>query len=408
MRGIVATRIAEREQSLEIYEVGGAVRDSLLGRPVADRDWVVTGATAEDMLALGYRQVGRDFPVFLHPETHEEYALARLERKQSAGYRGFSFDTSRAVTLEQDLARRDVTVNAMARDSTGRLIDPYGGQADLAAGLLRHITPAFAEDPLRVLRVARFAARFAYTVHPQTLALMQTLAESGELDTLTPERVWRELERALSEPHPAHFFSVLRACGALAVLFPEIEGLFALPPPMDAADEANAGMALLSVLDRAAAQSAAVEVRFALLMLPTAALASPPEAAAEALSQRLRVPVAMRELAVLAVRHRAKIAAACELDPPALMQLLLALDALRRPERLRDVLAVCALTVGAAPEHYEPSRLLQRLNTVCRNVHPDPAIAATAKGPAIRDALNAARTAAVARELALIRNASED
>lgn len=408
MRGIDATRIVERETCLKIYEVGGAVRDSLLGRPVADRDWVVTGATAEDMLALGYRQVGRDFPVFLHPQTHEEYALARLERKQSAGYRGFSFDTSRAVTLEQDLARRDVTINAMARDSAGHLIDPYGGQADLAAGILRHITPAFAEDPLRVLRVARFAARFAYTVHPQTLALMKNLAESGELDTLTPERVWRELERALSEPHPAHFFSVLRACGALAVLFPEIERLFALPPPTEACAETNAGTALLAVLDRAAAQDASVALRFALLLLPTAAFAGPPEAAVETLSQRLRVPVAMRELAVLSVRHRTAIAAACEADAPALMQLLSALDALRRPERLQDVLAVCALSVGEMPEGYGPSRLMQKLNTVCRAVHPDPRIAATAKGTAIRDALNVARTAAVAQELALIRSASED
>lgn len=392
---------------MEIYEVGGAVRDSLLGRPVADRDWVVTGATAEDMLALGYRQVGRDFPVFLHPDTHEEYALARLERKQAAGYRGFAFDTSRAVTLEQDLARRDVTINAMARDAAGRLIDPYGGQADLAAGILRHITPAFAEDPLRVLRVARFAARFGYTVHPQTLTLMRALAESGELDTLTPERVWRELERALSEPHPADFFTVLRACGALAVLFPEIETLFGLPVSPPVHGEGDAGTAMLSMLEHAAQQSASVAVRFALMLLPTAAIGGPPEAPAEALSQRLRVPVAVRELTVLAVRHRATIAVACELDAPSLVQLLASLDALRRPERLQEVLDVCALAEGDAPTHYAPARLLQRLNAVCRGVHPDPALAATAKGTAIRDALQAARTAAVARELAAIRSASE-
>ena len=393
---------------MEIYEVGGAVRDSLLGRPIADRDWVVTGATAEDMLALGYRQVGRDFPVFLHPETHEEYTLARLERKQSAGYRGFSFDTSRAVTLEQDLARRDVTINAMARDSAGRLIDPYGGQADLAAGLLRHITPAFAEDPLRVLRVARFAARFAYTVHPQTLALMQTLAEGGELDTLTPERVWRELERALSEPHPAAFFTVLRSCGALSVLFPEIESLFTLAPTSTAGEAWNAGLTALSMLDRAATLAASVPVRFALLLLPTAALGNPPETAVERLCQRLRVPVALRELAVLVARHHATVANACELHAAALMALLSALDGLRRPERLAEVLEVCALAAGTTSECYAPSHLLQRLNTVCRAVRPDPALAGAASGPAIRDALQLARTAAVARELALIRSASED
>ena len=391
---------------MEIYEVGGAVRDSLLGRPVADRDWVVTGATPDEMRALGYRQVGRDFPVFLHPVTHEEYALARLERKQAAGYRGFSFDTSRAVTLEQDLARRDVTINAMARDSQGHLIDPYGGQADLAAGILRHITPAFAEDPLRVLRVARFAARFGYTVHPETLALMRTLAESGELDTLTPERVWRELERALSEPQPSHFFGVLRACGALAVLFPEIERLFSMPPPASAPEAMNAGMAVLSALDRAALQSVPVATRFALLLLPTARSAAPAEAQADAISQRLRVPVAMRELAVLVVRHRATIAAVEELDAPTLMELLSALDALRRPERLQEVLQVCALAAGEAPADYRPSILLERLGAVCRSVHPDPALTATAKGTAIRDALYAARTAAVARELSLIRSAS--
>src|ERR1700694_2038029 len=217
---------------MKIYRVGGAVRDELLGRPISDRDFVVVGATPEEMLAQGYRPVGRDFPVFLHPESGDEYALARTERKSGRGYHGFTFHVAPDVTLEEDLGRRDLTINAMARDESGKLIDPYGGERDLRAGILRHVSPAFAEDPLRVLRVARFAARFAFTIAPETEALMRAIVASGELATLPAERVWQELSRALMEAKPSRFFAVLRACGALAQLLPEVDALFGVPQPV--------------------------------------------------------------------------------------------------------------------------------------------------------------------------------
>ena len=227
---------------MKVYAVGGAVRDELLGRAVADRDYVVVGSTPDEMTALGFRPVGRDFPVFLHPQTNEEYALARTERKSGQGYHGFTFHAAPDVTLEQDLARRDVTINAMARGDDGTLIDPFGGKADLAAGVLRHVSEAFAEDPLRVLRVARFAARLGFTVAPGTEALMRRLAGSGELATLTPERVWQELTRALMEAHPSRFFCELRRCGALAVLLPEVDRLFGVPQPIAHHPELDAGV----------------------------------------------------------------------------------------------------------------------------------------------------------------------
>src|SRR6266542_184456 len=216
-------------QPVKIYRVGGAVRDELLGRPVADRDWVVVGATPETMIASGFKPVGRDFPVFLHPETREEYALARTERKHGRGYRGFEFFVSPDVTLEEDLQRRDLTINAMARGEDGTLIDPFGGEADLRAGVLRHVSPAFAEDPLRVLRVARFAARFDFAVAPETEAIMRAIAAGGELAALTAERVWQELALALLEATPSRFFAALRRCGALSQLFPEVDALFGMP-----------------------------------------------------------------------------------------------------------------------------------------------------------------------------------
>ena len=271
---------------MQVYLVGGAVRDELLGRAVRERDWVVVGATPAELERLGYRAVGRDFPVFLHPETHEEYALARLERKVGPGYRGFVTDFSPAVTLEQDLGRRDLTINAMARDGAGRVIDPHGGQADLGARVLRHVSPAFAEDPVRILRVARFAARFAglgFTVAPETLALMRTMVDSGEASALVSERVWRELERALGEPAPQRCLEVLRDCGALTVLLPELAG------HADAA-------AAWALLRAAAERGAATPVRWAAL------LAGLPTAQIEALCARLRVPNDYRELALLAAR----------------------------------------------------------------------------------------------------------
>jgi tRNA nucleotidyltransferase (CCA-adding enzyme) len=324
---------------MQVYLVGGAVRDELLGRAVRERDWVVVGATPDELERLGYRAVGRDFPVFLHPETHEEYALARLERKVGPGYRGFVTDSSPAVTLEQDLGRRDLTINAMARDGAGRIIDPHGGQADLGARVLRHVSPAFAEDPVRILRVARFAARFAglgFTVAPETLALMRTMVASGEAGALVSERVWRELERALGEPAPQRCLEVLRDCGALAVLLPEI-----------ASPAASA--AAIGALTTAAARGAPTPVRWAAL------LAGLPLAQIEALCARLRVPNEYRELALLAARLGAylhdsagapgRVSADENADANAewLLGLLELADAFRRPERFAQWLEVLAL-----------------------------------------------------------------
>ncbi|MGD9603353.1 MAG: multifunctional CCA addition/repair protein [Gammaproteobacteria bacterium] len=397
---------------MEIYQVGGAVRDRLLGRAIADRDWVVVGATPEQMLRLGYRQVGRDFPVFLHPETHEEYALARTERKRGSGYHGFEFDTAASVTLEQDLARRDLTINAMAEDADGRVIDPFGGRADLAAGILRHVTPAFVEDPLRVLRVARFAARFGFTIAPETLALMRTLAGSGELATLTPERVWRELERALGEPYPERFIGELRACGALGVLFPEIDRLFGVPQPPHHHPEIDTGIHILRVLAAAARAEASVAVRFALLVHDLGKAETPPHLLprhpgheersarlADALCVRLRVPNALRELAIAVARHHLRIHRAGELRPSTLVDLLTELDAFRRPARLTDVLTACALDMQGrgdlAPRPYPPAAIIEGALAACRTVDTRAIAARGGDGDAIKAAIREARIAAV-------------
>ncbi|MGD8514376.1 MAG: multifunctional CCA addition/repair protein, partial [Granulosicoccaceae bacterium] len=253
---------------MKIYLVGGAVRDKLLGITPQERDWVVVGATPDDMLARGFRPVGKDFPVFLHPQSHEEYALARTERKTAPGYTGFAFHASPEVTLEQDLLRRDLTINAMAMDDDGSIIDPFGGQADLEAGLLRHVSPAFVEDPVRILRVARFAARFGkwgFKVAHGTNALMRSMVENGEIDALVPERVWKEFERALGEDMPTAFFKVLRGCGALARLFPEIDALYGVPQPAIHHAEIDTGVHCMLVLEQAVKLSADPRVRFAAL-----------------------------------------------------------------------------------------------------------------------------------------------
>jgi tRNA nucleotidyltransferase (CCA-adding enzyme) len=316
---------------MKTYVVGGAVRDELLGLPVQDRDYVVVGATPEDMVRRGFRPVGRDFPVFLHPETHEEYALARTERKTAPGYHGFSFHAAPDVTLEQDLQRRDLTINAMARDTDGRLIDPHHGAEDLGEGLLRHVSEAFAEDPVRILRVARFAARFGFTVAPETCDLMRQMVEAGEADALVPERVWQELAKGLMENTPSVMFGVLRDCGALARVLPQIDALHRDGDGGGDGDGAFAIDEALSALDAAAAAGAGLEVRFAAL-----ARALEPEAI-EALAVRLRLPAGCRDLALLAARHAHTLADADELDAPALFALLEAADAWRRPERFRDL-----------------------------------------------------------------------
>ena len=348
---------------MKIYRVGGSVRDELLGRPGADRDWVVVGATPEMMIASGFRPVGRDFPVFLHPETHEEYALARTERKHGRGYRGFEFFASPDVTLEEDLARRDLTINAMARAEDGTLIDPFGGAADLRAGVLRHVSPAFAEDPLRVLRVARFAARFGFAVAPETEALMRALAASGELATLAPERVWQELARGLMEPHPSRMLAVLRECGALAQLLPEVDALFGVPqPPRTIRRSTPACISRArSTTRRRKAFALPVALRGARARSRQGgdrrAARWPDAPRHEARSVRLaerdvgaaqgaaRLP---RRGAARGALARRRPSRARELRPATLLDLLTAADALRRPERLDALLDACAVRRAVA------------------------------------------------------------
>jgi tRNA nucleotidyltransferase (CCA-adding enzyme) len=305
---------------MKIYCVGGAVRDELLGLPVKDRDYVVVGATPEDMLQQGFKPVGKDFPVFLHPQTHEEYALARTERKTARGYHGFEFHTAPDVTLEQDLARRDLTINAIAKDADGRLIDPFNGASDLKAGVLRHVSPAFGEDPVRILRVARFAARFGFRVAPETMALMSTMASNGEADALVAERVWQELARGLMEAKPSRMLGVLRECGALARILPELDVLWEDP---ELAHDA------LRALDASAAAGDSLEARIATLARPLDPLA------VESLASRLKMPADSRDLALLAARYGNSIADAELIGAEELFELFEATDAWRRPGRFK-------------------------------------------------------------------------
>ena len=352
---------------MQTYLVGGAVRDALLGLPVKDRDWVVVGATPEQLLAQGYLPVGRDFPVFLHPRTHEEYALARTERKTGPGYHGFVFHAAPDVSLQEDLARRDLTINAMAvaahslkPDGTlgadkHQIIDPWGGQADLAQRRFRHVTPAFREDPVRILRVARLAARFAdFTVAPDTLALMREMVQAGEADHLVPERVWQELATGLMEAVPSRMFSVLRDCGALARLLPEVEALWGVPQRPEHHPEIDTGVHLLLVLDLCARLNASLAVRFACLCHDLGKGSTPPDlwprhlghegrsvGLLRQLADRLRVPTACRELAEVVAREHGNIHRSADLNAAAVMRLLTRCDALRQPQRFAEVLLAC-------------------------------------------------------------------
>jgi len=343
---------------MKIYLVGGAVRDALLGMPVKERDWVVVGATPEQLLAQGYQAVGRDFPVFLHPETHEEYALARTERKTGAGYYGFATWFAPDVTLEQDLERRDLTINAIAEDEdSGEWIDPYGGRKDLEARLLRHVSAAFIEDPLRVLRVARFAARFAsmgFMVAPETMNLLREMAGNGELDTLTPERVWRETQLALGTDSPHVYFQVLRDCGALKVVFPELDALFGVPQPERWHPEIDTGVHVLMVMQQAARLTPDPVTRFAALMHDLGKGTTPRDIwprhigheargvpLVKGLCERLRVPNDYRDLAVLVTAQHGKLHAVFEMRNDTLLEFLEKLDAYRRPERFKQFLLAC-------------------------------------------------------------------
>ena len=342
---------------MQVYLVGGAVRDALLGRAVKEKDYVVVGGSAEELLADGYRAVGRDFPVFLHPQTQAEHALARRERKTGPGYRGFVTEFTPDITLEEDLQRRDLTINAIAQREDGSLVDPYGGQKDLAARVLRHVSPAFSEDPVRILRVARFAARFApegFSVHDSTRALMRQMVESGEVSALVSERVWQETERALGESRPEVFFEVLRDCGALKVIFPEVDRLFGVPQPPQWHPEIDTGVHVMLCLKRAAQLDAPVTVRFAVLAHDLGKGTTPPDqwprhvmhesrglSLVDALCSRLKVPTAHRELARMTCQQHTNVHRALELRPETVLKLLEECDAFRRPERFRELLLAC-------------------------------------------------------------------
>ncbi len=402
---------------MEIYQVGGAVRDRLLGRPVSDRDWVVVGARPQDMLDRGFQPVGKDFPVFLHPQTHEEYALARTERKTAPGYHGFHIHAAPDVTLEQDLGRRDLTINAMAEDAQGRLIDPYGGQRDLAARCLRHVSPAFAEDPVRILRLARFAARFHdFSVAPETLALMRAMVEAGEVDALVAERVWQELSRGLMEARPSRMVEVLRDCGALGRLAPEIDRLFGVPQPEQHHPEIDTGAHLLLVLDQCARLDAPLAVRYACLCHDLGKGTTPPEEwprhiahelrserLSRALSQRWRVPNEARELAELVAREHTHVHQSEGFGPEARLRLLDRCDAWRRPDRFEQLLLACecdargraGLEERPYPQRERFSAELRRLQALDQGAISAAALARGLTGPAIGQAIQQARLAAL-------------
>ena len=366
---------------MKIYSVGGAVRDELLGLPVKDHDYVVVGATPEEMIRQGYKPVGRDFPVFLHPTTHEEYALARTERKTARGYHGFEFHAAPDVTLEQDLARRDLTINAIARDPDGHVIDPHHGADDLKSRMLRHVSPAFAEDPVRILRVARFAARFGFRVAPETMKLMREMAKNGEADALVPERVWQELARGLMEAKPSRMFAVLRDSGALAHVVPELDALW------DEPDAANAAMA---ALDDAASSGALLPARVA-----TPARWLEP-LAVESLCHRLKVPSDCRDLALLASRHANTVLDAPELDGESLLELFDTVDAWRRPERFAELMAA---SFAGEPDTAEARTRLERALKAAAGIDAG-AIARAAKGTTeIRGGIHEARIEAIREAL---------
>jgi tRNA nucleotidyltransferase (CCA-adding enzyme) len=400
---------------MQVYLVGGAVRDDLLGLPVKERDWVVVGSTREELTRLKYREVGRDFPVFLHPGSHEEYALARLERKTAPGYRGFAVEFGPEVTLEEDLARRDLTINAMARAGDGSLVDPHGGRHDLKARLLRHVSPAFIEDPVRVLRIARFAARFAplgFSIAPETMALMREMVERGEVDALVAERVWQETEKALREASASVFFQVLRECGALKVVYPEINALFGVPQPEKWHPEIDTGVHTLMVLDQAALLSADTKVRFAALVHDLGKAGTPHAewpghrgheersvALIEILCDRLRLPSEYRELSVIVARYHGNVHRAFELRPNTILGILEKSDAFRRPERFTQALIACEADsrgrLGLEKNPYPQRGYLQAARDAAATVKPTPEDIADKAGPLIAERVHQRRLTAI-------------
>ncbi|QBF28821.1 multifunctional CCA addition/repair protein [Pseudomonas tructae] len=400
---------------MQIYKVGGAVRDRLLGRPVSDIDWVVVGATAEQMQAQGYRPVGADFPVFLHPQSGEEYALARTERKSGRGYGGFTFHASPEVTLEEDLIRRDLTINALAEDEQGQVYDPYNGQRDLHDRILRHVSPAFAEDPLRVLRVARFAARYAslgFSVAPETLELMHQLSESGELQALTAERSWKEIARALMEDQPQVFIQVLRDCDALKQLMPELDALFGVPQPRAHHPEIDSGIHTLSVLEQAALHQHSLSVRWACLLHDLGKGLTPEEEwprhiaheqrglkLIKAVNQRFKVPRDCQELALLVGEYHTHCHRALELRASTLLELLQSFDVYRRPQRFEEFIAACEMDArgrkGLELRDYPQAAYLRGAAAAARAVQVQPLVQRGLTGQALGEALKGERLKAL-------------
>lgn len=347
---------------MKTYLVGGSVRDELLGLPVKDHDYVVVGSTPEEMEQLGYRPVGKDFPVFLHPETNEQYALARTERKISRGYKGFEVFTTPQVTLQEDLVRRDLTINAIAKDENGKIIDPFNGVADLEAGILRHISPAFSEDPVRILRTARFSARFSFRIAPETLTLMNDMVHNGEVEALVPERVWQEISRGLMEDNPSRMFYILRECGALSRILPEIDVLFGVPQPEHVHPEIDTGLHTMLAIDYAATENFSLTVRFATLLHDIGkGITHPSEWPRHIghehrsiqlvmdLCERIRVPKNERNLAILVAQLHGKVHRAEELKPSTIEDLLHAVDAYRKPDRFKEFLQACACDFHGRP-----------------------------------------------------------
>jgi len=402
---------------MRIYLVGGAVRDSLLGVASADRDHVVVGATPEQMRAQGYRPVGKDFPVFLHPSTQEEYALARTERKTGPGYHGFAFHADPSVTLEQDLERRDLTINAMAMDEGGALVDPFGGRRDLEARVLRHVSPAFVEDPLRVLRVARFAARYArlgFRIADETIELMRRIVDAGEVDHLVAERVWTETRKALAEPTPSAFVRALRACGALRVVFPEVDALYGVPQRAEFHPEVDTGTHVELVLDMAARLAPGDDlVGWCALVHDLGKALTPPDelprhvmhehrgvAPVRAVCARMKVPTEHAALAELVCRFHLDAHRALELRPATVLELLEKLDAFRKPDRLAKFLLACEADKrgrrGLADEAYPQADYLRAAHAAARAIDAAPFVARGLAGPQVGEAMRAMRTNAIA------------
>ncbi len=399
-------------RDMTVYCVGGAVRDKLLGLPVQDHDWVVVGSTPEQMVARGFRPVGNDFPVFLHPETHEEYALARTERKVARGYKGFTVYAAPEVTLEQDLLRRDFTINAIAEDADGNIIDPYGGQADLKAKVLRHVSDAFAEDPVRILRGARFAARFGFTFAPETLALMRSMVDNGEVDALVAERVWQELARGLMEKQPSRFFLTLRECGALRKVLPEVDALFGVPQPAHYHPEIDCGIHTMLVVDDAAKHGRPLEVRFAALAHDLGKATTPEDTLPrhighearsvdllKVMSERLRVPAECRDLGQLVAKFHGHVHRARELRPDTIVKLFDNCDLWRKPERFGQILQACESDAHGRTGHendaYPQSEYLLRCAQAARAVDAGEIAKACADKNLIADKIREARIVAV-------------